>query len=227
MRQKILWTYIADAVISLLGGGVFLFWPAGRIDWWPGWGVLAVNAFMITAMGALIFVRFPDLAAERLRPPKDAKRWDVAINSGVRLAQGVSYVVAGLDQRYGWSGPLPAGVQIAALIVSFLGYCLIPWAVAHNKFFSQVVRIQTDRGHTVSAGGPYRFVRHPSYLGMILFNLAVPVLLASRGAFLISLAIVGLILLRTGLEDRTLQAELPGYAEYAERVRYRLLPGIW
>jgi protein-S-isoprenylcysteine O-methyltransferase Ste14 len=227
MEKKNLRTYILDAVLSLIGGGVLLFWPAGRVDWWPGWGVLAVNAFMMASMGFLIFRRFPDLAAERLRPPKDAKKWDIAVNSGVRLSQAARYIVAGLDFRNGWTGGFPIGIQLAALAVSFLGYSVVPWAAANNKFFSQVVRIQTDRGHAVAEGGPYRFLRHPSYLGMIAFELAIPVMLASWGALLISLGTVLLIVLRTALEDRTLMAELPGYAEYAQRVRYRLLPGIW
>jgi protein-S-isoprenylcysteine O-methyltransferase Ste14 len=227
MDKKLLGRYVLESVLGLVGGGVFLFWPAGRMDWWPGWGVLAVNAFMFVSMGLVIFIRFPDLAAERLKPPKDAKRWDIAINSGVRLSQAARYIVAGLDFRNGWTGGFPIGIQLAALAVSFLGYAIIPWAVANNKFFSQIVRIQSDRGHAVAAGGPYRFLRHPSYLGMIIFELAVPVMLASWGALLISLVAVSLILLRTALEDRTLQAELPGYAEYAKRVRYRLLPGIW
>jgi protein-S-isoprenylcysteine O-methyltransferase Ste14 len=225
--KKILRTYIVDAVVSLIGGGVLLFWPAGRIDWWPGWGVIGVNAFMIVAMGVQIFRRFPDLAAERLKPPQGAKKWDVAVNSGVRLSQAARYVVAGFDQRYGWTGGFPLGVQIAGLIVSFLGYGIVPWAVANNRFFSQIVRIQTDRGHAVAEGGPYRFVRHPSYLGMILFDLAVPVMLASWGAVLISLGTVSLIVLRTALEDRLLQTRLAGYAEYARKVKYRLVPGIW
>jgi protein-S-isoprenylcysteine O-methyltransferase Ste14 len=227
MNPKILRTYILDAALGLLGGAVFLFWPAGRIDWWPGWGVLAVNAFMMLSMCFIMFRRFPELAAERLKPPKDAKKWDVAINSGVRLLQAARYIVAGLDFRYGWTGGFPLGIQIAGLAVSFLGYAVVPWAVANNKFFSQIVRIQSDRGHAVAAGGPYRFLRHPSYLGMIAFELAIPVMLASWGAVFISLGSVLLIILRTALEDRTLRAELPGYAEYAQQVRFRLLPGIW
>jgi protein-S-isoprenylcysteine O-methyltransferase Ste14 len=113
------------------------------------------------------------------------------------------------------------------LVVGFLGYAVIPWAVANNKYFSQIVRIQTDRGHSVAATGPYRIVRHPSYLGMIAFELAAPLLLGSWWSLLISVVNVFLIILRTTLEDRTLQKELPGYAEYATRVRYRLLPGVW
>jgi len=219
--------FILDFVISLIGGGAILFLSAGRLDWLPAWGMLAINAGMMAAMGFVIFGRFPDLAKERLRPPKDAKKWDLVINSFVRLIQAARYVVAGLDKRNGWTVGFPAWLQLAALAVSSLGYAIIPWAVANNKFFSQIVRIQSDRGHAVAAGGPYRFVRHPSYLGMIAFELSIPLLLGSWGALGISAISAGLIILRTALEDRTLQAELPGYAEYAKRVRYRLVPGVW
>jgi protein-S-isoprenylcysteine O-methyltransferase Ste14 len=143
------------------------------------------------------------------------------------LLQLARYIFAGLDFRYGWTGGFPAGVQIAALAVSLLGYAIIPWAMANNRFFSQIVRIQSDRGHSVSTGGPYRLVRHPSYVGMILFELAMPVMLASWGSLLISLGNVILLVVRTALEDRTLSVELPGYAEYAVKTRYRLLPGVW
>ena len=227
MNKKLLARYLLGSILSLVGGGVFLFWPAGRINWWPAWGVLGVNAFMMAAMGFVIFRLYPDLAAERLSPPKGAKVWDRAINSGIRSIQLARYIVAGLDQRNGWTGGFPAGVQIAALAISFLGYSIIPWAVANNKFFSQIVRIQSDRGHSVASSGPYRFVRHPGYLGMIAFELAVPIMLASWWSLLISVGNAFLIILRTALEDRTLQAELPGYKEYAQHVLYRLLPGVW
>jgi protein-S-isoprenylcysteine O-methyltransferase Ste14 len=226
MEKKLRNRYFLDAILSLIGGGVFLFWPAGRLDWWPGWGVLGVNAFMMAAMGFVIFHKYPDLAAERLSPPKDAKRWDIAINSGIRILQAARYVVAGLGFRYGWTS-FPTGVQLAALAVCLLGYAMVPWAAANNRFFSQIVRIQSDRGHAVAAGGPYRFVRHPSYIGMIAFELAVPVMLGSVWALPFSAGTVLLLILRTALEDRTLRADLPGYSEYAQRVRYRLVPGVW
>jgi protein-S-isoprenylcysteine O-methyltransferase Ste14 len=219
--------YILDAILSLIGGGVLLFWPAGRLDWLPAWGVLAVNAAMLAAMGVAIFARFPDLAGERLAPPKGAKRWDFVIIGLSRLFQGARYIVAGLDVHYGWTTGFPADLQWTAFAVCALGYAVIPWAVANNKFFSQIVRIQTDRGHIVAAGGPYRMVRHPSYLGMIAFELAAPLLLGSWWSLLVSIPNALLLLLRTALEDRTPQAELPGYSEYIARVRYRLLPGLW
>jgi protein-S-isoprenylcysteine O-methyltransferase Ste14 len=143
------------------------------------------------------------------------------------LAQLARYILAGLDQRYGWTGGFPLGAQITALILCLFGYGLVVWATASNAFFSQIVRIQTERGHTVVTGGPYQYVRHPAYIGAIVFELAAPILLASWWAGITSLLAVILLVLRTALEDRALQTELAGYADYARKVRQRLLPGIW
>ncbi len=141
------------------------------------------------------------------------------------LIQLARYIIAGLDQRYGWTGGLPVAVQLAALTLCILGYALVVWATASNTFFSQIVRIQSERGHAVATGGPYHTVRHPAYAGAILYELAVPVLLASWPALIVSGLSVVLLILRTALEDRTLQAELIGYADYARQVRYRLAAG--
>ena len=124
------------------------------------------------------------------------------------------------------SGFSPAA-RLIALAAGALGYGLFVWATAANAFFSQVVRIQTERGHTVATGGPYRFVRHPAYLGVIAYEAAVSVLLGSWPALALSAVSVAMLVARTALEDRALRAELPGYADYAVRVRSRLLPGIW
>jgi protein-S-isoprenylcysteine O-methyltransferase Ste14 len=143
------------------------------------------------------------------------------------LVQLIRYIVAGLDQRYEWTGGLPLAAQLAAGVLCILGYALFVWATAVNAHFAQIVRIQPERGHTVARGGPYRYVRHPAYLGAILYELAVSILLASGWALAISAATALLLVLRTALEDRALQAELPGYADYARQVRCRLLPGVW
>jgi protein-S-isoprenylcysteine O-methyltransferase Ste14 len=108
-----------------------------------------------------------------------------------------------------------------------LGYALVVWATASNAYFSQVVRLQSERGHAVATGGPYRFVRHPAYIGTILFELAAPILLDSWWALIPGALNAVLFLVRTSLEDRTLRSELEGYQEYASQVRFRLLPGIW
>lgn len=227
MDTKLIARYAVRETMGIVVMGIALFWSAGRIDWWPAWGAIAVMLGWITATAIVILRSNPDLLAERLGPRQGAKPWDTAIMSTVGLVQLVRYIVAGLDQRYGWTGGFPVAVQVAALIVCALGYALFVWATAANPFFSQIVRIQVERGQTVATGGPYHYVRHPAYAGAILYELAVPVLLASWWALAISGLNAILLILRTALEDRALQAELAGYVEYARQVRYRLLPGIW
>ena len=227
MNTKLIALYFLDQVLSIAGMGVALFWSAGRMDWWPAWAAIAVWIAWFAATDILLLRFNPRLMAERLSPPKGAKAWDRTILSILRLTQLARYILAGLDQRYGWTGGFPVAAQMAALTVCVLGYALLTWAMASNNFFSQIVRIQSDRGHAVVTDGPYRYVRHPAYVGMILFELAMSTLLASWGAIIAGGACAILLILRTALEDRALQAELTGYAEYARQVRYRLLPGIW
>lgn len=227
MDGKLIARYAFRETMGLVIMGVALFWSAGRFDWWPAWAALAVNLAWIAATAVVILRRNPALLAERLGPRKGAKPWDTAIMSLLGLTQLGRYIVAGLDQRYGWTGGLPLVAQVVALAVCALGYALFVWAIAANAFFSQIVRIQPERSHEVATGGPYHYVRHPAYLGAILYELAVPVLLASWWALAASAVSTTLLLLRTALEDGTLQAELTGYADYARQVRHRLLPGIW
>jgi protein-S-isoprenylcysteine O-methyltransferase Ste14 len=228
MDTRLIARYLIREALGLAGMGVALFWSAGRIDWWPAWAALAVMAVWTAATAIVVLHLNPALLAERLGPRKGAKSWDTAIVSTLGLVTLVRYIVAGLDQRHGWTGDLPAAAQIAALAVCALGYDLLfVWAIASNAFFSQVVRIQPERGQTVVTGGPYHYVRHPAYIGAILYELTVPVLLASWWAMIPSGLAAILLIVRTFLEDRTLQAELAGYADYARRVRYQLVPGIW
>jgi protein-S-isoprenylcysteine O-methyltransferase Ste14 len=227
MDTKLIARYAIRETMGIVVMGVALFWSAGQLDWWPAWASIAVMVAWTTAT-AIVILRFnPGLLAERIGPRKGAKPWYTAIMSMLGLTQLARYILAGLDQRYGWTGGFPFAAQMAALIVCVLGYALFVWATASNAFFSQIVRIQAERSHTVVTGGPYRCVRHPAYTGAILFELAVPVLLASWWALIASGLGVILLFLRTALEDRTLQAELTGYVDYARLVRYRLLPGIW
>jgi protein-S-isoprenylcysteine O-methyltransferase Ste14 len=227
MNPKLFTRFVIRETMGTVFVGVALFWPAGRIDWWPAWALIAVTLAWIAAT-AIVILRFnPDLLAERLGPRKGGKPWDGAIMGVVGIATLGRLIVAGFDQRHGWTGGVPLAAQIAALIVSVLGYALVVWATAANAFFSQIVRIQSERDHTVATGGPYRFVRHPAYVGTILFELAAPILLASWWALIPGGLNAILFVLRTALEDRTLQTELTGYTDYARQVRYRLLPGIW
>ena len=227
MDPRLVVRYAVREVLGLVVMGLALFGSAGRVDWWPAWAVLAVMAAWIIMTAIVIFQLHPALLAERLGPRKGAKAWDIAIMGGLGLVQLLRYIVAGLDQRFGWTGGMPPAAQVAALVVCALGYALVVWAMASNAFFTQIVRIQTERGHSVATGGPYRYLRHPAYIGAILFEAAAPILLASSWSGIASGVAIGLLILRTLLEDRALRAELPGYADYARRVRYRLIPGIW
>jgi protein-S-isoprenylcysteine O-methyltransferase Ste14 len=227
LETKITIRYIIGELFSLAAMGAALFWSAGRLDWWPAWGALAVMLAWMTGMEIVALKINPNLLAERLGARQGTKSWDAAIVSTISLLQLARYIVAGLDQRYGWTGDFPLAAQIAALLVCFLGYALFVWATASNTFFTKFVRVQSERGHTVADSGPYRYVRHPSYIGGIIYEVAVSILLASWWALLISGLCVILLVLRTSLEDRTLQSELAGYADYSKQVRYRLFPGIW
>ncbi|MBN2085839.1 MAG: isoprenylcysteine carboxylmethyltransferase family protein [Anaerolineales bacterium] len=206
---------------------LFLFIPAGRRDWGWGWALVLLMAAWVIATALAVIPRYPHLLADRVSPKKGAKKWDAAIMGVIGILSLAGYVIAGLDFRNGWTTNIPSALQWIALVLASAGYALVVWATASNAFFSATVRIQTERGHTVATGGPYRFVRHPSYAGLVAVYLATPVLLGSWWAGLPGAAAALLLLLRTALEDRTLQAELAGYKEYAAKVKYRLVPGIW
>jgi len=225
--------WVIKGVIGVLTVALFLFIPAGRLDWAMGWALVGVWALWQVAVGLILIPRNPELLAERAAgPQKSNKTWDTALMSIAGLATMAQYIVAGLDLRFGWTRQsmgvhVPLALQVAALVVAALAYALTTWAMVANAFFSKIVRIQDDRGHAVATGGPYRYVRHPSYAGEIAFSLAVPVMLNSLWAFVPSVLLALLFIVRTALEDKTLQEELEGYEAYAQRVRYRLLPGIW
>jgi protein-S-isoprenylcysteine O-methyltransferase Ste14 len=136
-------------------------------------------------------------------------------------------MVAGLARRLGWPGALDLPAKIAGIVLYVFGYALFEWAMISNAFFSGMVRIQEDRGHQVATGGPYRIIRHPGYVGLILSGYGTGLMLGSAWTLIpASLLLINMIV-RTTLEDRLLKAELPGYQEYAEHTRYRLLPGLW
>ena len=219
------------AVIREAMGVVFvavtLFLPAGTLNWAMGWALVGLYAVWVAAMALILIPKSPELLIERATRKKGDKTWDTVILSIVGLTTIAKYILAGFDVRLGWTAQMPLTLQIAALVIAALGYALVTWAMAANVFFSKVVRIQDDRGHAVATGGPYRYVRHPGYIGTIAFELATPIMLGSLWALIPGGLAALLFVVRTALEDRTLQEELDGYQDYARQVRYRLLPGIW
>jgi protein-S-isoprenylcysteine O-methyltransferase Ste14 len=209
---------------------LFLFVSAGDLGWWQAW----IYSLLIlgVGIGGRIWAerRHPGLTAERQNTEhmKDAKAWDKVLAPLMALSIGYPLlIVAGLDHRYHWSPQFPLWISVLGLILIAFGYTLSSWAVAENRFFTSVVRIQTERGHVVCDSGPYRFVRHPSYIGNILPLFGIVLALGSLWTLIPAAVATIITLIRTVLEDRTLQQELPGYSDYAQRVRYRLIPGIY
>jgi protein-S-isoprenylcysteine O-methyltransferase Ste14 len=209
---------------------VVLFVAAGTTDWPMAWAYVALTAAVTLGSRILLWRYNPDLITERARSmeAEGAKSWDKPIVQFVAIIGPLlMLVIAGLDVRFGWRPEIPLALQISAFVLLMLSTFFATWAMLVNRFFSGVVRIQTDRGHTVVSDGPYRFIRHPGYLGGIVADLAGPLALGSAWALIPGGLTTLLIIIRTALEDRTLLEELPGYTEYAQRTRYRLLPGIW
>jgi len=209
---------------------LILFICGGDLGWWQAW--LYSMLILAAGIGGRMWAerRHPGLTAERQNMEKvqSAKAWDKVL--APLMALSVSFplvIVAGLDHRFGWSPLFPLWLLVLGFLLISLGYAFAAWALIENRFFSSVVRIQVDRGHVVCDSGPYRIVRHPGYAGNML---ALPgMVLALSSTWTIIPAAVALIVavIRTLLEDQTLQDELPGYRDYARRVRYRLIPGIF
>jgi protein-S-isoprenylcysteine O-methyltransferase Ste14 len=219
---------LIQVIISTLIQALVLFLSAGRLDWMEAWVYLGVYVGFIVVNTIVLLRVSPELIAERARIKEGAKDWDRPLAAIVSLfGPLVTFVIAGLDVRFGWSPPLARELWLAALVFMGLGYGLSGWAMASNRFFSGLVRIQKERGHTVASGGPYRYVRHPGYSGWLMAYVATPFVLGSLWALVPAVLTVAVMIFRTRLEDRTLWAELDGYQAYARRVRYRLLPGVW
>lgn len=218
--------FLKRIIMPVLFAGV-LFGSAGRWDLPLVWAYLFVYLISHLVIALAIIKQDPGLAKERTRPGPGAKNWDRVWLTVYGFSCFAILIVAGLDIRFGWPGAVPLGVQIAALVGFAAAVGLVVWAMSANTFFSTVVRIQRDRGQYVITAGPYQYLRHPGYAGSALFWLCTGLALDSWWAMLPATLVALQYILRTALEDRTLHEELEGYAEYAERVRYRLLPGIW
>lgn len=223
------WKYLRG-ILFFFGLPVVVFLAAGTFNWWQGWLYIGISYAASITSRALITKLHPDLLQERLHysEKKDAKKWDKVLMPLVALVSPAAYfLTAGFDKRFGWSNPIPLWLYVVALVVTLIFYVFSTWALVENRFFSAVVRIQSDRGHTVINSGPYRFVRHPGYLAGMMIALCFPIMMGSWWAYIPVgiMCILGIV--RTALEDKMLMEELPGYTEYAQKTRFRLVPGFW
>lgn len=221
MRSLLFRLLLLIVVATLMG--LVLFLPAGRLNLPWFWAYLAW--YVILALSGLS-VLGPDLLKERLQPGPGARdQVSPLLGKALSLAH---FVIAGLDVgRFGWSGNMSAALHVAGLGVMTAGAAFSIWGIRVNPFFSTAVRLQSERGHRVIAAGPYAFVRHPGYIAVCLLFPASSLALGSWWSLIPAVVAVGVILRRTALEDRFLHTHLEGYAAYAQRVRYRLVPGVW
>ena len=218
---------VGEILSGFMVMGATLFMAAGRVNWAWGWIMLGIYLASVGVNGIFMLRRSPETIAERGQPG-EMKSWDRLIGGLWGAAQYMLVpLIAGLDVRFAWSGEIGLEWQVAGSAVFAGGLGLFGWAMITNVYFSTVVRIQSDRGHTVCRSGPYRFVRHPGYAGAILQSLGIPFLLGTFWALIPGLIAAALMVIRTALEDRLLQAELPGYLDFVRDVRYRLMPGVW
>jgi protein-S-isoprenylcysteine O-methyltransferase Ste14 len=214
-------------VVMFLVQAIVLFLAVGRLSW--GWGWLFLGIYFISVLINSVFMlrTNPETVAERGRP-KEMRNWDKVVGGLWSLFQFLLLpVVAGLDVRFGWAPDPSLSWHLAGAFGFSAGLAFFGWAMISNAFFSTVVRIQADRGQTVSRAGPYRYVRHPGYLGAVVQSLAIPFLLGSWWSLIPGVAAAALMVIRTRFEDQVLQVELNGYSDFTKQVRYRLVPGIW
>jgi protein-S-isoprenylcysteine O-methyltransferase Ste14 len=212
--------------------GLILFsilrFVSGRSDWYRAWIYCAITTGTQMAVGLLLLKRNPELLLERSKMREGTKSWDKWLVPLLGAVGPIAmWCLAAWDVRTAWPPPVPVWASAAAFILCVAAMLFTLWAMMTNRFFASTVRIQSERGHHVIDTGPYRLVRHPGYAGAGAFSALSPIALGSWLALWAAGFILIILVIRTALEDRTLQAELPGYAKYGKRTRYRLIPGLW
>lgn len=219
--------YLIKTVITSLIFPVILFLSAWKIDYFQGYIFLLANLFT-ALMNFWTIKNDAELMSERSKVGKDSKSWDKLILGLSGITYLISVVIAGLDSgRFQWSPHFHWSIYLIGVLLFIIGQVIFLTARKENKYFSSVVRIQMDRGHTVCDTGIYNFVRHPGYVGMTISLAALPLLTGSIWSSIPIIIAILLLFIRTYLEDETLKKELTGYADYAQRTRQRLIPKIW
>lgn len=221
----LLMTLVQTTVIFGVAPAVVIFILAGRWDLWNVWAYAGVSIVVWSIQAVAMHRVSPDLLKERVKPSNRGRQPLAAIGAiGFFI---LYWCIVGLDQRFHWSDIVPTAGVVVGLVITALGFGLLTWSMLVNSFFSSAVRIQEDRGQRVISSGPYAIVRHPGYAGGILALLASALALNSLLGIIPAVILLVVFVHRTVIEERMLQSELAGYADYATKVRYRLIPGIW
>jgi len=213
--------------IGVLFFAAFIFLGAWKLAYWQGLLYVALALFG-TTLNHVLVPKGSDITVERARQVRAGQAWERRILGAYFLVSIVTFVIAGLDSgRYGWSGEVPMWITIAGVILMLLGQVVFAVAKRENAFFSSTVQIEAERGHRVCDTGFYHYIRHPGYLGMLMSLLAFPLVMNSYWAFIPAFMGAVLLILRTALEDRFLISHLDGYADYANKTRWRLIPAVF
>jgi protein-S-isoprenylcysteine O-methyltransferase Ste14 len=224
-----LWLLVTQIVGMALLFALVIFLSAGSVAWLPGWLYLGELFIFVIAISLWLLHRNPALLRERMTGvgAQDQKTWDKALLAIVGLLfVGWLALMPADAGRFHWT-TLPPWLQVLGALILLSSYPLFFWVFAVNPYLSPAVRLQEERDHSVISSGPYRYVRHPMYAAVIPFFAGTSLLLGSAWGLAGALALVITVAVRAVLEERTLAAELPGYREYAQRVTYRLIPGVW
>jgi protein-S-isoprenylcysteine O-methyltransferase Ste14 len=219
---------IARFISGLVFIGAILFGTAGTFNWPEAWVYIVIQFGWSAALTVWLWSHDPELLKDRLKfTKKSAKRWDKVLGFASMPFYIPYLVIPGFDAvRCQWSH-VPLGVKVICFGLVTASFIWITWIMKENTFLSRFVEIQEERGHKVITTGPYKFIRHPMYIGATIILLSLPVALGSLYALIPAAFCVVFVIIRTYLEDKTLHKELEGYVEYAQKTKYRLLPGIW
>ena len=223
MDGKLLLQGLGKYALGALVTGLLIFLPAGSLRFWNGWLLMAVLFVPMLLAGLVLFVKAPALLRRRLNA-KEREREQKGVLAWSGLLFAAAFVIAGLGWRFGWFMlPRPACLVFAGVFL--LGYVLYAEVLRENEYLSRTVEVQA--GQRVVDTGLYGVVRHPMYLATLLLFLSMPLILGSVYAFAVMLGYLPLIAARIRGEEALLERELEGYREYKQKVRYRLIPGIW
>jgi protein-S-isoprenylcysteine O-methyltransferase Ste14 len=209
--------------VAVLALSAMFFLPAGTFAYWQAWVYMAIVLIPMAFVGRYMLRHSPDLLQRRLQARERERAQQGIVSFGI-LFLLAAFLIPGFDRRWGWS-MMPWWVVVAADLLVLLGYGMISRVFRENQYTSRTV--QVEQGQQVITTGPYSVVRHPMYAGVLVFYLASPIALGSWWAFLPAAVIIPILIVRILNEEHVLERDLPGYREYKQMVRYRLLPGLW